>query len=97
MSSETTLKGKFQLPDPTTASLFRVTEQKAEENDETALKWKKKKKRNKHEDLLSHTTAFTSRHSASDCAKSRDVTRSGSALSLTARLICIHTWKSGLE
>lgn len=54
-------------------------------------------KRNKGKDLLSHPTAFASRYFVSNCAKRVNVTRSGLALPLRARLICIHTWKSGSQ
>lgn len=40
---------------------------------------------------------FASRYFVSNCAKRVNVTRSGLALPLAAGLICIHTWKSGLQ
>lgn len=40
---------------------------------------------------------FPSRYFVSNCARSVNVTRSGLALPLAVRLICIHTWKSGLQ
>lgn len=40
---------------------------------------------------------FASRYFVSNCAKRVNVTRSGLALPLAAGLICIHTWKTGLQ
>lgn len=61
------------------------------------MKLPQNEKRNKEKDLLSHPTVFASRYFVSNCAKRVNVTRSGLALPLAVRLICIHTWKSGLQ
>lgn len=86
-------EGKFQLPDPGTTSSFMLTEHQTEEKLLNCLKMKKRNK----EDFLSHSTVFTSRYFVSNCAKRVNVTCSGLALPLAMRLICIHTWKSGLQ
>lgn len=57
----------------------------------------KKKTKQKKKDLLSHPTVFKSRYFLSNCAKRVNVTHSGLAFLSAARLICIHTWGSGLQ